>query len=100
MVREQNSMTGQPRPRTVWVSVRLMVLGVAVTVWTAWAIGVAVRAIPAATTAVRAVMGRMAWMLADVHGGWSSFAPRWGQKSTHPLVRFSLGDGACGQATT
>src|SRR5919109_3229820 len=51
-VREQNSMTGQPRPRTVWTSVRLTVLGEAVMVWLDWAAAVAASAIPARTTAV------------------------------------------------
>ena len=32
-VREQNSITGQPRPRTVWMSARLTVLGEAVMDW-------------------------------------------------------------------
>jgi hypothetical protein len=60
-VLEQNSITGQPRPRTVWMSVLLTVFGVALMVWTASA--VAATASPVRTTAVRAATGRIGPML-------------------------------------
>jgi hypothetical protein len=47
IVREQNSITGQPAPRTVWISVRLTVLGEAVMRWATTAVAGAA-AIPAA----------------------------------------------------
>src|SRR6185295_6669011 len=59
MVLEQNSMTGQPRPRTVWMSARLTVLGEAVMDWLVWAVAETVSASPARTTAVRAARGRI-----------------------------------------
>src|SRR4051812_1751460 len=56
-------MTGQPPPRTVWMAVRLTVMGVAVTCWAAAVAATAGPAAaaraPTATTAVRVVEGRM-----------------------------------------
>jgi hypothetical protein len=58
MVREQNSITGQPRPRTVWVSARSIDFGVAVMDSAAGDAGAAAAAVAARTAAVRAAVLR------------------------------------------
>src|SRR5215217_630609 len=57
-VREQNSITGQPRPRTVWMSVVAIVLGLALMICAALAAAGAAAATHARRAAMRAVVRR------------------------------------------
>src|SRR5215210_8950799 len=88
-VREQNSMTGQLRPRTVWTSARLTVWGVAAMRCGAWAVAgmaAAVAVAPARTTTVRAVAGRIGPMIPCLRGV-GRFSLRNGKKKRPTLQK-------------
>lgn len=83
-VREQNSITGQPLPLTVWTAVVRTVDGEAEMLRAAWAGAAAVAASPARTTAVRVVAVRTGSMVPQRRKGLGAFPFHIARKSANP----------------